>query len=215
MNPSETAKANEREKQMQKIAGLAGPLAVLLVLVACAGGGRDFIRPEAGSFKLGQTSYEQVVGKMGEPKSVSDAMRNGKPIKSIVYSYANANGQPLEEGVTPYRGMTYFFYNDRLVGEQFISSFKSDNSNFDDSLIDRIKKGQTTRAEVIQLFGPPSASFIAPMVKETSGDAIGYSYQAIRGGILAGLKMHLKALRISFDDKGVVVDVDYTTQGAQ
>ena len=200
---------------MQRIAGLAGPLAVLLGLVACANGGRDFIRPEAGSFKLGQTTYAQVVQKTGEPKTVSDALRNDKPVKNIVYSYANAAGQPLEAGVTPYRAMTYSFYNDVLVGAQFMSSFKSDNSNFDDTLVDRIKKGQTTRAEVIQLFGPPSASFIAPMVKETSGDAIGYSYQAIRGGILTGLKMHLKALRISFDDKGVVVDVDYATQGAQ
>jgi hypothetical protein len=183
------------------------------VLAACAGAGRDFVRPDADSLKLGQTTYAQVVQKMGEPKTVSDALRNGKQVKSIVYSYANTHGQPLEEGVTPYRGMTYSFYNDTLVGEQFVSSFKSDNSNFDDTLVDRVKKGQTTRQEVIQLFGAPSAAFIPPMIKEASGDGIGYTYQAIRGGLFSGLKPYVKALRISFDASGIVTDVEYSSQG--
>jgi hypothetical protein len=193
----------------------ASLFSVLVVLAACAGAGKDFIRPDAGSFKLGQTTYSQVIQKMGEPKTVSDVVQNEKQVKSVVYSYANANGQPLEEGVIPYRGMTYSFYNDTLVGEQFMSSFKSDNTNFDEKLVDRIQKGQTSRAEVIQLLGPPTASFIAPMVKETSGEAIGYTYQAIRGGLFSGLKVSMKALRISFDGNGVVTEVQYSSQGTK
>ena len=200
---------------MRTRTSIAGLLSALIVLTGCAGAGRDFIRPDADTFKLGQTTYSQVVQRMGEPKTVSDVVQNGKQVKSVVYSYANVSGQPLEDGVIPYRGMTYSFYNDTLVGEQFMSSFKSDNSNFEEKLVDRIQKGQTRRAEVIQLLGPPTASFIVPMVKETSDEAIGYTYQAIRGGLFSGLKVYAKALRVSFDRSGVVTEVEYSSQGTK
>ena len=197
---------------MDRFVRMAGVTAVAVALSACAGAGRDFIRPDADSLKLGQTMYAQVVQKMGEPKTASEVVRNGKQVKSIVYSYANVHGQPLEQGVTPYRGMSFYFHNDTLVGEQFVSSFKSDNTNFDDTPVDRVQKGRTTRAEVIALLGMPSASFIAPMVKQTSSEVIGYNYQAIRGGLFSGLKAYIKTLQISFDPSGVVTEVEYSAQ---
>jgi hypothetical protein len=193
---------------------LVGLIAFVLVLAAC-GAGRDFVRPTVDSFVLGQTTYAQVVQRMGEPRSSADSLHNGKNVRSIGYVYANRSGEPLEEGVNSARGMTYFFYDDVLVGQQFISSFKSDNSNFDETQVERIKKGLTSRAEVIQLLGPPTASFIPPMVKETSGEAIGYTYQAIRGGLFSGFKIDAKVLRISFDDKGMASEIDFTSRGSK
>jgi hypothetical protein len=49
------------------------------------------------------------------------------------------------------------------------------------------------------------------MIKETSGEAIGYTYQAVRGGLFSGIKSFIKVLRISFDDKGLVSDIEYTS----
>ena len=138
-------------------------------------------------------------------------LKNGKTVKGITYAYASKGGEPLEADVIPARALSYYFYNDTLVGQEFISSFKSDNSNFDDKRVESIKKGQTTRAEVIKLLGEPTATFIPPMVKETSGEAIGYAYQATRGGLFSGLKSFVKVLRISFDEKGLVSDIDYTS----
>jgi outer membrane protein assembly factor BamE (lipoprotein component of BamABCDE complex) len=96
-----------------------------------------------------------------------------------------------------------------LVGKEFTSSFKSDNSNFDETKIESIIKGKTTRSEVIQLFGKPSSSFIAPMVKETSGEAIGYVYNTTSGGVFSGFMFTSIILKISFDDSNVVSDIDY------
>ena len=183
--------------------------ASLLVLVACAG--KDFARPSPDDFKLGQTTYAQLMQQMGEPRKTSDILKNGKNVKAVTYAYASKSGEPLEADVIPARAASYFFYNDVLVGQEFVSSFKSDNSNFDDKRVESIKKGQTTRAEVIKLMGQPTGTFMPPMVKETSGEAFGYAYQAIRGGLFSGLKSSAKILRVSFDDKGVVSDVEYTS----
>jgi hypothetical protein len=183
-------------------------ISVLFVITGCAG--TDFVRPGSDTFKLGQTTYEQVVQQMGEPYRVGDATVNGKQVKSIVYSYAKSmGGEPLEEGVIPARSLGYTFHNDMLVGKEFTSSFKSDNSNFDETKIESIIKGKTTRSEVIQLFGKPSSSFIAPMVKETSGEAIGYVYNTTSGGVFSGFMFTSKILKISFDDSNVVSDIDY------
>ncbi|MCX5718161.1 MAG: hypothetical protein NTW44_07675 [Nitrospirae bacterium] len=183
----------------------------ILLLAGCAG--RDFVRPSSDAFKLGQTTYSQVVQQMGEPRKVGDVVKNGKNLKSITYVYAATGGEPLEEGVIPARALVYYFHNDVLVGQAFLSSFKSDNSNFDDIKIDKIIKGKTTRSEVFQLLGKPSSSFIFPMVKETSGEAIGYSYQTTRGGVYSGFKFFRKGLSISFDDRNIVSDIDYASSG--
>lgn len=198
---------------MCKMVRTACLVSLLLVLAGCAG--RDFIRPSSETFKLGQASYSEVIQKMGEPRRAGDVLKNGKNVKSITYSYASKGGEPLEQGVIPARALAYYFYNDTLVGQDFISSFKSDNTNFDDSKVGSIKKGQTTRREVIQLLGDPTASFIPPMVKETSGEAIGYTYQATSGSVFSGLRSFIKILRVSFDDKGLVSDIEYSSSGSK
>jgi len=184
-------------------------ISLLSVLVGCAG--KDFVRPSPQDFTLGKTSYSQVIQRMGEPRRASDILKNGKNVKAITYVYASKGSEALEADVTPARALTYFFYADTLVGQEFVSSFKSDNSNFDDKLVPSIRKGESTRSDVITLMGEPTATFIAPMVKETSGEAIGYTYQAVRGGLFSGIKNSVKALRISFDDKGVVSDIEYAS----
>ena len=190
-------------------------LAVWLISCLLGCGGKDFVRPSPQDFRLGQTTYAQVIQRMGEPGKTGDALKNGKTVRFITYVYASKGGEPLEADVIPARALAYFFYNDTLVGEGFNSSFKSDNSNFDDKRVESIKKGLTTRAEVIKLLGEPTAKFISPMVKETSGEAIGYGYQAVRGGLFSGLKNSVKVLRISFDDRGLVSDIEYTSSDSK
>lgn len=198
---------------MVKIFRAALLVSILSLLAGCAG--RDFVRPSSDAFKLGQTTYSQVVQQMGEPRRTGEALTNGQNVKSMVYSYATVGGEPLEEGVTAARAMAYYFHNDKSVGQEFISSFKSDNSNFDETKIAAIDKGKTTRAEVVQLMGPPSASLIPPMVKETSGEAIGYVYATTRGGAFSGFKIFRKVLKIAFDEGGRVSDIDYSSSGSK
>ncbi|MBT9523120.1 MAG: hypothetical protein IV101_19765 [Dechloromonas sp.] len=184
---------------------------IVSLLAGCAG--KDFVRPSSETFKLGQTSYTQVVQQMGEPRKIGDVLKNERNVKTATYVYAATGGEPLEEGVIPARALSYYFNNDLLVGQEFLSSFKSDNSNFDESKISAISKGKTTREEVIQLLGKPTATFVYPMIKQTSGEALGYTYNTTRGGAFSGFKFFTKALRIAFDEKGVVADIDYSSSG--
>ncbi len=196
---------------MRKNMRTAFLVSLFSALAGCAG--RNFVRPTPEAIKLGRTTYPQVIQQMGEPKKVGEVLKNGCKIKTISYAYAASVGEPLEEGVIPARALTYYFYNDAVVGQEFISSFKSDSTNFDDNKIGSIVKGKTSRAEVIQLLGNPFASFIPPMVKETPREAVGYSYVTTRGGPFTGFKIFRKTLKITFDEKDQVSDVDYSSSG--
>jgi hypothetical protein len=187
-------------------------LAAALLLGGCAG--KNFIKPDAAEFKLGETTYSQVVNKMGEPRSKGEEVKNGESIKTVTYAYAASGVEPFQAGVIPARAMRYYFNRDVLVGKEFVSSFKSDHSNFDEKKVPAIEKGKTTRPEVIRMLGRPSSSFIKPMVKETSSEAIGYSYSAASGGAFTGLKVSRKAVRIAFDKDDKVLEVDYSSSGS-
>jgi hypothetical protein len=182
---------------------------VVILLAGCAG--KDFVRPTSETFRLNETTYAQVVQQMGEPKKSGEVEKNGKYVRSISYSYASTGGASAEKGVIPARALLYFFHNGVLVGQSFQSSFKSDNTNFDETKIDRIIKGKTTRSEVIKLLGRPSSSMVAPMVEETRGEAAGYSYSTVSGGVFSGFVLSTKQLAISFDENDVASDVEYTT----
>ena len=59
---------------------------VVILLAGCAG--KDLIRPTSEAFRLNETTYAQVVEKMGEPENSGEVEKNGKYVKSINYSYA-------------------------------------------------------------------------------------------------------------------------------
>ncbi len=185
--------------------------ATLIALTGCAG--KDFVRPDSAEVRVGQSTYSQVIGKMGNPRSTGEILKNGETIKTITYAYAATGGEPLKQGVIPARAMGFYFHRDLLVGQEFLSSFKSDNSDFDESKVAEITKGKTTRSEVVQMVGKPTAFFTKPMVKETSGEAIGYTYQATTGGAFSGFKNFRKTLRVAFDSDDRVLDVEYATSG--
>ncbi|MFA4846342.1 MAG: hypothetical protein WC654_07360 [Patescibacteria group bacterium] len=186
-------------------------ISILIVLSGCAG--KDFVRPTQEAFKLGKTTYSQVVQQLGEPRREGTLLKNDKNLKSITYAYAAVGGEPLEEGVIPARAMSYYFFEETLVGQEFVSSFKSDNSNFDDTKIPAIVKGKTTRSEIIQLIGRPSGSYVPPMVKATTGEALGYTYVTTRGGAFSGFKVFRKSLLISFNELDQVSETEFSSSG--
>jgi len=186
-------------------------MSIGILLTGCAG--KDFVRPTPEAFKLGTSTYAQVTQQLGEPRREGSLLKNEKTVKSITYAYASTGGEALETGVIAARAMTYYFLNDALVGQEFGSSFKSDNTNFDDAKIGAIEKEKTTREEVVQLLGRPSATYIAPMVKMTSGNAIGYTYSSTKGGVIGGFKFFRKTLLISFNDKNQVADIEFSSSG--
>jgi outer membrane protein assembly factor BamE (lipoprotein component of BamABCDE complex) len=190
--------------------GLAA--AALLGLSGCAG--TDFVRPDLDALKNGQTTYAQVVAKMGPPQREGAEIKNEKTLKTATYAYAAVSGQPLRPGVTPARAIGFHFYNDTLVGHEFISSWLEDNSDFDENKVKDIAKGKTTRAQLAQLLGKPAGHYIYPMIKDAAGEAAVYAYVETSGSAF-NLKFYRKVLVVSFGADGVVTDVDYNSSGSR
>lgn len=197
---------------LQKIAALV-LASTVIAFSGCAG--QNFVRPDSAELKVGQSTYSQVIAKMGEPRNTGEELKNGAKMKKVTYAYASTGGEPLEAGVIPARALAYYFHEDQLVGQEFLSSFKADNSNFDETKVPAIEKGKTTRTEVVQSLGKPTATFVKPMVQETSGEALGYTYQTTRGGAFSGFKFFRKTLRITFDNADRVLNVDYSATGTR
>jgi hypothetical protein len=181
---------------------------VIAALWGCAG--RDFVRPDAQGLKNGETTYAQVMATMGQPRQEGTALKNEKTVKTASYAYASLGGKPLHEGVTAARAAGLYFYNDVLVGHEFISSWAEDHTDFDETKIDRIVKGRTTRSEVLTLLGKPSGYYVYPLIKSPTGEAAVYAYLEVRG-----FKPFRKLLIVTFDAGGIVTDVEYTSAGSR
>ena len=197
---------------MQRMMRGIAACALLAGLAGCAG--TNFVRPGADELKNGQTTYAQLVARMGPPRNEGTALKNEKTVKSATYAYASVGGKPLRQGVTPARAMGFYFFNDTLVGHEFISSWAEDNSDFDEGRIKDIVKGKTTREQVTQLMGKPAGFYVYPMIKAQTGDAAIYAYVETSGTAFT-LKFFRKVLVVTFDTAGVVADVDFSSSGSR
>ena len=184
-------------------------LSFALMLTSCAG--TDFVRPSTETLKLGQTTYAQIVQQYGPPRREATMLKNDKTIKAISYAYASLGGEALHAGVVPARGMTYYFFNDALAGYGFISSWKEDNTDFDEKKVEMIVKGKSTRADVVALMGKPSGYYSYPLIKSDAGEAAAYAYVEA----LLNHTSHRKSLVVSFDKNDVVSEVEFTASEGQ
>lgn len=180
------------------------------LLGACAG--TDFKRPVPNALTLGKSTAEDVTRVMGAPSQVGEAQKNEQKIRNARYVYASTGGESLYPGVVPARAMVFSTFNDVLVGQQFISSFKSDATEFDESKRNDIVKGKTTGAEVEALLGKPSGEVIYPVIKKTGEKAYVYGYTHVKGTPF-NMKIYTKTLLVSLDAAGVVSDVEYASSG--
>jgi outer membrane protein assembly factor BamE (lipoprotein component of BamABCDE complex) len=187
-------------------------LAATLVLASgCAG--TDFKRPSSTELTIGKSTTDDIVRVMGPAKTLGEVTKNSCQIRQCTYVYATAVGTPLYSGVTPVRAMTFSTFNEVLVGQQFLSSFKEDGTDFDDSKIAQIVKGRTTKDEVIALLGRPSGEAVYPLVKNQGDTAILYTYvQTKRSGLVA-IKVFQKALSVSFGPDRVATEVEFASSG--
>lgn len=189
-------------------------LCAAAVMVGCAG--KDFVRADNSALRLGRSTYSEVVSLMGEPQRTGQVIKNAQPLRSIVYVYAVSGGEPFEEGVIPARAQTFWFHRDVLVGQEFISSFKQDATYFNTEKVGEVTQGQSTRDDVVKLFGQPSGRFVAPVVEGGHGPSYGYRYQTTRGGVFSGVfnsfKFHNRSVVFRFNREGVVdlIDLEVT-----
>lgn len=189
---------------------LAAAVALSLLMAACAG--TDFVRPAETAFVLGSTTKQQVETQQGKPFQVDKLTINNEMLDSYSYAYATSSGESLVDGVTPARAAGFFFLDDVLVGQDFISSFKEDSTDFDESRVSSILKDKTTKEEVITLLGKPSGNYIYPLVVNKEDAGLVYQYTQTKGSVF-NTKVYQKLLVISINKGGIVTSVHFTSSG--
>ena len=177
---------------------------IALILAGACLLGADFSRPDPASFTLGTTTEVEIRQRFGPPSGQTTAQVGGRQVTTLQYTYAE-----VRSTLIPVRSMTYAFHEGRLVGFDYSSSFVVDETAFDESLAKKIKRGETTRTEVLALAGQPTGQFIYPSLQATMPGRRAYVYGNSRSERLASgatLETTNKVLTIAFDDHDVVVE---------
>ena len=187
-------------------------MALGLAVLAAGCAGTDFTRPAPETLVLGKTTYAEINARYGSPYREGSLLKNDKNVRQATYAYAATGGEPLVSGVTAARAMTFSFLDQVLVGHEFTSSFKSDHTDFDTARVPQIKKGETTRAQVIALMGPPAGLWIHPMVKSQDDQGLVWIYGQTRASGFS-ISVHQKVLVVAVSPTGVVTEVDLTVSG--
>lgn len=181
-----------------------------VILSGCAG--TNFKRPEPQALVVGKSTSSDVTRVMGSPLQTGELLKNGEKIKTARYAYAEGAGTGRYPGVVPARAMVFSTFSDLLVGQEFVSSFPDDATDFDEAKVSAITKGKSNRADVLSLLGKPNGEAVYPLIKNKAESGIVYSYSHAKGSVF-NMKFYSKALIVSFDAKDVVTDVDYVSSG--
>ena len=185
-------------------------LAAVALLAGCAG--TNFKRPDPGALEVGKSTSAKVAQVMGPAPQVGEALRNGEKLKVHRYAYAEGAGTGKYPGVVPARAMVFLTHNDLVVADEFVSSFPNDATEFDESKIPGIVKGKTTRSEVVAMLGKPNGSGVYPYIKTKGESASIYSYSHAKGNAF-NMKFYSKLLIVSFNQAGLVTDIEYSSNG--
>ena len=161
---------------------------------------------------LGQTTYEEVRARLGVPYQEGVIIKNNQQIKVISYAYASTGGEGDAEGVIAARSQGFCFFNNELVGYEFVSSWKADSTKFESDKVSQIKKGESTRSDVVGLLGNPGGKYIYPMIPSDDEDAVNYFYSQTKGSAF-NLKFYQKQLVVTFNKEGIVTNIEYSESG--
>ena len=178
----------------------------------------DFVRPSWDFRQLGKTTYTEIVARFGRPNSERTNLESKQTVKTISYWYAGtiSYGRPANDRI-----IEFHFVDLVLVGYKFASTFKEDDTNFDETKISEIKKGETTQAQVIRLMGQPTGESIFPLVQRKEKQNLVYWYQQRRNvqregdwiGWSSEWRHYRKVLIVTVGENGVVTDVTFSESG--
>jgi hypothetical protein len=178
---------------------------LVIHLAGCAGG-REFIRQEDDTFKLGSTTYNEIVKTYGEPRRTGTVTHNGITLKSINYSYARA--VPFSTSLQT-RAMAFLFNDDTLVSHNYLSSFEDgkNETSYSDEKVKQIAKGDN-KSKVISILGKPSGEAIFPVVSAKGHSLFRYTFlETYRIPFLVTPRITTKVVTITFDVSDSVIDI--------
>jgi len=187
---------------------------IILAVAGCKSG-EQLARPAETSFEPGKTKITEILAQYGKPGYECAGVFNEKPVTQYVYTLAKTPYSVFfyPEAIpvsVPMRLMTFNFCNDVLVGYLYTSSFKDDNTNFDETKIGLIKANMTQEKELIMIMGRPSGRSIYPVAAQDE-TIITYSYGESRasGENRQNVKRYEKILTVHLDQAGTVTGIDF------
>lgn len=168
-------------------------------------------RSAGATVKLGKTTRSEVQENFGDPLPsrvfYADTFDDKCAQYYVKRDKSIANGYPAGEGIAM-EGQLFLFESDVVVAQAQYSSYKSNNTNFDETLIGRIVEGQTTRDEVLKLLGPANGSRLGPADSSDNPTGLEYLYVYYIEELSFGSKQRFKWLSVEFDN-GVVSHIRY------
>lgn len=161
-----------------------------LALAGCAGG-QDFQRPQVASLTPGTTTEAEVVAAFGPPleqqqtiapiptaeqladvKSPFGGVPTAGTYRKINYHYKESQAF----GVRSFKDLYFIFLDGKLIQYDYASNIPGASSKFDESQIANIKRGVTTRQQVIAMLGEPSGQSVYPMVRDKGVVLLSYTF---------------------------------------
>ena len=180
---------------------------IVLLMAGCADG--PVLRSTSDSFVLGRTTLAEVAGHYGWASKSWDRIFRNKTVHIVMYLQASdSSDKPYRLGLSATRAARYYFVENILIGHDFDSSWASDTTDFDMTLIERVKEGQSTRAQVVDLLGKPVGYYKYPLIEEQAHEALVYLYQEL-AFTRPGVRANRKEVIIAVDQVGVVKSIKY------
>ena len=106
------------------------------------------------SVKLNETTRDEIEKANPYGYQSGSLSRNGETVEMITYTQTSTRKSlAVAKKVTPARAASFYFMDGVLVGYEFVSSFKEDHTDFDESKVSEITKGETTIEEVEGFLG--------------------------------------------------------------
>jgi len=189
-------------------------ISLSIFLVSCAGTSQ--VRTPDDAIALGRTTIEQITARLGPPGRVGTVIKNDREITSIIYFFGTSGeGSDNPEAAGASRFKTFYFFDNKLVGYEFASSWKEDSTNFDSREVAKIKIGGSTKNDVVRLFGNPGGQYIYPIIPNKAEEAVNYFYYIIKKSGSLEFKPYRKLLVITFNKEGVITNVEYDESGQE
>lgn len=199
----------------KKFFNVAAAFALVLISGCATQQGINFDRTKVAGYQPGVTKMDQVLSEVGKPRRertftikkdlAGKELLSPVVIEEISLYYQDNQAKGIATNVEPSRSAWLQFSNKTLIAFVSRSSFMSDSTDFDETMVKKIVKGKTTEAEVEQLFGRPSGRGLYPVAKEAGGSAINYELFSFDKGTRKGT---MKRLTVFFNPSRIVSDFD-------
>ena len=171
-----------------------------------------FSCPDPGLVKLNETTRGEIEEAYPFWSRTGSLSKNGETVEILTYTQTSMRQYlAIAKKVAPARALSFYFLDDILVGHEFVSSFKEDHTDFDDTKVSDIKKGETTIEDVEELLGKACGQHVYPLVSGDAQRALVYRYTQVKGSFKQ--KIYQKILLVTIDSNGVVMDVNMQASG--